>query len=140
MIKPIIVSGKRKMAVAKATIRDGEEKITINQRPYSQLDIFNRLRIEEPIRIAKEQLGELKFNIQVKVSGGGKEGQVEASRLAIARAIVEAVRQESKEKADTLKKAYTVYDRNLLVADTRRKEAYKPGDSKARAKRQKSYR
>ena len=32
------------------------------------------------------------------------------------------------------------YDRQLLVADVRRKEVYKPGDSKARSKRQKSYR
>ena len=39
-----------------------------------------------------------------------------------------------------LKKHILEYDRNLLVADVRRKEANKPGDSKARAKRQTSYR
>ena len=39
-----------------------------------------------------------------------------------------------------LRKAYLKYDRNLLVADVRRKEAYKPGDSKARSKRQSSKR
>jgi ribosomal protein S9 len=39
-----------------------------------------------------------------------------------------------------LRKAFLSYDRNLLVADVRRKEAYKPGDSKARAKRQSSKR
>ena len=43
-------------------------------------------------------------------------------------------------KSAELKKAFLSYDRGLLVADTRRKETYKPGDSKARAKRQKSYR
>ena len=59
---------------------------------------------------------------------------IEASRLAIARALVEAT------KSKELKKAFIDYDRNMLVADTRRKEPYKPGDSKARSKRQKSYR
>jgi small subunit ribosomal protein S9 len=136
----ITTSGKRKSAVAKATLREGSGKIIINKKSYSQLEMINRLRIEEPVRIAKENTGEIKFDIEVRVSGGGKEGQIEAARLAIARALLEAVRQGSKEKAETLKKAYVIYDRNLLVADIRRKEAYKPGDSKARAKRQKSYR
>jgi small subunit ribosomal protein S9 len=54
--------------------------------------------------------------------------------LAIARALVEFTKNEE------LKKAFASYDKNLLVADTRRKEAYKPGDSKARKKRQKSFR
>ena len=43
-------------------------------------------------------------------------------------------------KSKELEKAYLAYDRNLLVADVRRKESRKPGDSKARRKRQKSYR
>ena len=133
-----VLSGKRKRAVAKATLKSGNGKISINKKDYFNLDMFSRLRIEEPLRIAKEVLGEIKFDIFVRVSGGGKAGQIEASRLAIARALVEASKDSG--KADLLKRAYLNYDRNLLVADTRRKEAYKPGDSKARAKRQKSYR
>jgi len=43
-------------------------------------------------------------------------------------------------KSDDLKKAFSEYDKNLLVADIRRKEPNKPGDSKARKKRQKSFR
>jgi len=43
-------------------------------------------------------------------------------------------------KNDDLKNAFLSYDRNLLIADTRRKEACKPGDSKARANRQTSFR
>ena len=66
--------------------------------------------------------------------GGGEKGQIEAVRLALARAISEF--SDSKELAN----AFLKYDRNLLIADVRRKEAYKPGDSKARRKRQKSYR
>ena len=135
-----VLSGKRKRAVAKAVIKEGAGEITINKKSYTQIEMINRLRIEEPIRIAKEIMGEEigKFSIFVRVSGGGKEGQIEASRLAIARALVEAAKDSG--KSELLRKAYLAYDRNLLVADTRRKEAYKPGDSKARAKRQKSYR
>ena len=54
--------------------------------------------------------------------------------MAIAKAIVEF------SKSKELRDAYIAYDRNLLVADVRRKEAYKPGDSKARSKRQSSKR
>ena len=70
----------------------------------------------------------------VNVNGGGSESRIEASRLAIARALVEFT------KSKELKKSFSSYDKNLLIADTRRKEAYKPGDSKARRKRQKSFR
>jgi small subunit ribosomal protein S9 len=92
------------------------------------------LRIKEPIEIAKDILGDFNFNISVNVKGGGQESQIEASRLAIAKALAEFT------KSVKLRKAFLDYDRNLLVADTRRKESYKPGISKARAKRQKSYR
>jgi len=130
----VITSGKRKSAVARAVVSEGSGKVTINKRPYQHLEIIKRLMIEEPLRIAVEKLGSLKYDIEVSVRGGGQESQIEAARLAIARALVEA------SKSSELRKAYLLYDRNMLVADTRRKEAYKPGDSKARAKRQKSYR
>lgn len=130
----IVTSGKRKSAVARAVVSEGSGKVTINKRPYQHLEIIKRLMIEEPLRIATEKLGSLKYDIKVSVRGGGQESQIEAARLAIARALVEAT------KSSELRKAYLLYDRSMLVADTRRKEAYKPGDSKARAKRQKSYR
>ena len=79
-------------------------------------------------------MGDLKFDVEIIVRGGGINGQIESSKLALAKAIVKF--SGSKE----LEKAYSKYDRTLLVADIRRKEAYKPGDSKARAKRQTSYR
>ena len=127
-------SGKRKTALAKAIIKQGSGIIKINKVPYQYLPEFKRLTIQEPIEIAKSVLGNFNFDIALVVRGGGQSGQVEASRLAIARALVEFT------KSKELKKAFLDYDRNLLVADTRRKEAYKPGDSKARRKRQKSYR
>jgi ribosomal protein S9 len=106
----------------------------INKIPYKNLDFFRRLVIEEPVEITKKVLGDFKFDINVNVRGGGSESRIEASRLAIARALIQIT------KSDSLKRAFSNYDKNLLVADTRRKEAYKPGDSKARRKRQKSFR
>jgi len=132
--KKIVVSGKRKSSVARAVIFPGTGMIRINKRPHTLLPEFKRLMIEEPLRITKEVLGEIKYDISVVAAGGGNESQIEASRLAIARALVAIT------KSDDLKKAFLSYDRNLLVADTRRKETCKPGDSKARAKRQSSKR
>jgi len=133
-MKRIITSGKRKRAVARAVTTEGKGKITINGKPYEILQIFDRLKIEEPIRIAKNILGKLDFDISVNVRGGGEKGQIEAARVAISRAIVAATLNKE------IERAFLDYDRNLLVADVRRKEAYKPGDSKARKKRQTSYR
>ncbi|MAG01928.1 30S ribosomal protein S9 [Candidatus Pacearchaeota archaeon] len=130
----LTVSGKRKTAIAKATIREGKGIVLINRIPYENLDNFRRLNIEEPISIAKKVLKDFNFDISVNVKGGGSESQIEAARLAIARALTGFT------KSEELKRKYLDYDKNLLIADTRRKEAYKPGDSKARRKRQSSFR
>ncbi len=130
----IIVSGKRKTAIAKAAIREGNGDIKINKKPYQNLPYFRKLMIQEPVEIAKQVLGNFNFDFDIKVAGGGQESQIEAARLAIAKALVKFT------KSIELRKAFLAYDRNLLIADIRRKEAYKPGDSKARKKRQKSYR
>lgn len=147
----IVTSGKRKTSIAKAVIHEGTGKVTINRRSYKILHFFDKLKIEEPLRIAESVLGKLNFDIFIKVRGGGERGQVEAARIALSKAIIEFVREENSEKKSKAKKqkdtlsgkverAFLDYDRNLLVADVRRKEARKPGDSKARRKRQKSYR
>jgi len=132
--KKIVVGGKRKTSIAKAVIMPGTGKIFINKRPYENLDFFKKLLIEEPIEIAKKILKKIDFDIYVNVKGGGQDSRIQASRLAISRAIIKFTGSER------LKKAFIKYDKNFLVADTRRKEDYKPGDSKARRKRQKSYR
>ena len=130
----IMVSGKRKTAIAKAIIEEGSGKITINNIPHENLSEFKKLLIQEPIEITKETINNTNFNIKVKVKGGGQQSQIEAARLAIGKAIIKFT------KSEELKKAFLNYDRNLLIADVRRKETYKPNDSKARKKRQKSYR
>jgi len=130
----IIASGKRKTSIAKATISAGTGIVKINNKDYKTLQIFDRLKIEEPLRIAESILGKTNFDVLISVKGGGEKSQTEAARLALARAIVKFSGSEK------LEEAFENYDKNLLIADVRRKEAYKPGDSKARSKRQTSYR
>ncbi len=130
-MKLIQTQGKRKSAVARATLSPGNGRVTINDQLLdSYANEVLRLRICEPLILAGEVAKTI--NIAVKVMGGGVNGQADASRLAVARALVEHDKK--------LKKVFYDYDRLLLVADVRRKEACKPNDSKARAKRQKSYR
>ncbi|MBI3623819.1 30S ribosomal protein S9 [Candidatus Pacearchaeota archaeon] len=133
-MEKIITSGKRKRAVARAVIIDGKGNVSMNKKSYQNLQMLDRLKIEEPLRIAQSVLGKINYDVSIEIKGGGEKSQIEAARLALARALVEA------SKSSELRKAFVEYDRNLLVADVRRKEAYKPGDSKARSKRQKSYR
>lgn len=130
----IITSGKRKRAVARAILTEGVGNITINKKNHQTLQHFDWLKIEEPLRIAENVLGKRNFNVAINIRGGGQKGQIESARLALARAILKFT--NSKE----LEKAFNEYDWSLLTADVRRKEAYKPGDSKARRKRQKSFR
>lgn len=133
-MKKIVVSGKRKTAIAKATIDEGVGDITFNKKPITFLPRFKQLEILEPLILAKNILKEIKFNVSINVKGGGTSSQVEAARLALARAIVEYTQNKD------IKNMFVGYDKNLLIADTRRKETRKPGDSKARAMRQTSFR
>jgi len=132
----IIISGKRKTAVAKIRLKQGAGNIFYNGIPYSELNLFHKLALAEPLKIYEREFGanQFRYDMHVTVKGGGKESQIQAARLAIARMLLHI------SGSDTLKKALVKYDRNILVQDPRRKESRKPGDSKARAKRQKSYR
>jgi small subunit ribosomal protein S9 len=132
--KSLVISSKRKTAIGKATIREGTGIIKINKKELSAYPRLQQLEIQEPLLIAEKLIGKANYDISVNVKGGGLSSQIEAARLAMARAIVAFTKNEE------LKRTYLLYDRNMFVADTRRKEAYKPGDSKARAKRQTSYR
>ena len=131
MKKVIITQGKRKSAIARATLSEGKGKVKVNG---IFLDSFSnkmvQLKIAEPLVLAEAVAK--KVNIDINVRGGGVNGQADAARLAIARALVEF--------DPALEKIFSDYDRLLLVADVRRKETRKPNDSKARAARQKSYR
>jgi small subunit ribosomal protein S9 len=132
--KIVTISGKRKTAIAKATIRAGRGRIRVNNVP---LEIFEpqvaRLKIMEPLLHVEDELRN-QVDLNVKVSGGGFMGQAEAARMAIARGLVKWTRSKH------LQSAFTEYDRTMLAGDPRRKEPKKFGGPGARAKRQKSYR
>lgn len=133
-MKIVNTSGKRKTAIARATLREGKGNIRINSL---SIDVYEprlyRLKLREPLLLAKELMD--KVDIDVNVKGGGISSQADASRLAIAKALYEY------SKSEKLKDLFLKYDRSLLVADVRRKECSKPNrHGQARAKRQKSYR
>jgi small subunit ribosomal protein S9 len=133
-MKSVTASGKRKRAIARATIRPGKGIVKINNQILDFYEPkFSRLKLREPLIIAGDLI--TKVNVSVNVVGGGISSQADASRLAIAKGLVEF------SKSDKLKEDFLNYDRNLLVADVRRKEPAKPNrHGQARAKRQKSYR
>ncbi len=132
VVKTIHVSGKRKKAIARATLKQGSGTVRINNVLLDHWQPFlAREKIYEPLILAGNVWKTV--DIKVNVFGGGVMSQAEASRLAIAKALTE---YEPK-----LKQVFLNYDRNLLVADIRRKEVSKPNcHGKARAKKQTSYR
>ena len=92
-----------------------------------------RLKMSEPLIIAGDQA--LTMDININVNGGGIAGQSDAVRLAIAKAIIEFTKDKK------LEKTFLDYDRHMLVADVRQREARKPNThGNARGKTQKSYR
>lgn len=133
MVKAVNTSGKRKTAVARATLKKGIGRIRINRKP---VEIYTpelaRLKIMEPLALAGEKIKNI--DIDVNVSGGGVMGQADAVRTAIARGLVDFYNDA------TLKNTFLSYDRSLLVNDSRRKEPKHPLGRGARKKRQKSYR
>jgi small subunit ribosomal protein S9 len=131
MKKVILTSGKRKRSKACAKLVNGTGVIKVNSVLASNLKpTIYKEKILEPVVLAGDLINNV--NIHVKSIGGGIISQASAIRLAIARALIEYDKK--------LEKVFLNYDRQLLVADVRRKEVAKPNDSKARAKRQKSYR
>ena len=130
--KVIHTSGARKRAKARLTLRPGKGLVRINGR---MLDTFEpklaRLKIQEPLLLVGDIAS--KVHIDIKTEGGGVMSQVDAIRQAMGKALSEFGGAKTRQML-------LDYDRTFLVADTRRKEPCKPNDSKARAKRQKSYR
>lgn len=133
MVEVANTSGKRKTAVARASVKEGTGKVRINSKP---VEIWTpelaKLKIMEPLMLAPEQAA--KVDIDVSVQGGGVIGQAEAARTAIAKGLVEYFQDEE------LERTFKAQDRTLVVSDSRRKLPKKPLGRGARKKRQKSYR
>jgi len=131
-MKVINTSGKRKTAIARASLKEGAGELRVNG---IAIDVYQpkiyRMKILEPLLLAGDIVDNL--DIKVRISGGGPNAQAEAARLAVARALVKHSKR--------LEEVFLKYDRHLLVPDARFKETHKPNrHGKARAKRQKSYR
>lgn len=133
MGKLINTSGKRKSAIARATVKSGKGRIRVNRKPIELVEPeVARLKMMEPLILAREKAQ--KVDISVNVKGGGFMGQADSVRTAIARGLVEYFGDED------LKDRYLKYDRALLVNDPRRHLPKTPLGRGARKKRQKSYR
>ena len=127
-------SGKKKTAVARATISEGEGRVRIDSQPVELVDPeLAQLKMLEPFRIADEELRD-DVDVDVTVEGGGVMGQADAARTAIARGLVQHTNDAE------LRDAFMEFDRSLLVNDVRQSEPKKWGGPGARARYQKSYR
>jgi small subunit ribosomal protein S9 len=122
-LPPIGATGRRKTAVARVVIRPGDGRVTVNARPFE--DFFpretHRQVLQQPLD-ATNNLG--RFDLAIRVRGGGISGQAGAARLGLARALVawdESLRP-------VLKRA------GFLTRDARKTERKKYGQKGARAR------
>ena len=133
-------SGKRKTAVARATVRKGNGRVRVNGEPiHIMAPSLAQRKALEPVQIAEatNRLGDV--DVHVDVVGGGQMGQVDAIRTAIARGLVKW-NGGAEGDDEELRDEYLRFDRSLLVNDPRRKEPKHQMGRGARKKWQKSYR
>ncbi len=131
--KIVIARGKRKEAIARATLMPGTGKIVINKIPIEALqNKYIISLIKEPVMLIGSESA--KVDIKVNVRGGGMLGQAQAARTAIARGLVAYFESEEMEKT------FLSHDPSLIIEDVRRVEPKKYKGPKARARFQKSYR
>ena len=116
-------SGRRKTAVARIYLKEGNGAITVNGKDYKEY--FPTLHLQYIVTQATEVSGSAGlFDVTVNVAGGGVTGQASAVRLAIAKAIVEL----DPEKKPSLRA------KGIMTRDDRMVERKKPGRKKARKK------
>ncbi len=113
--------GRRKAAIARVILKEGNGKITINHRPletYFPSEILQYIVKQPLLTLGVAE----KYDVQVNLDGGGYKGQAEALRLAIARALVK-VNPEDKP---------ALRAEGFMTRDPRSVERKKPGQPKAR--------
>ena len=115
--------GRRKTSVARVYLTKGKGNVTVNKRDYKEFFTVAVLqsKIVQPFALT-DTVGQ--YDVTVNVSGGGINGQVEAIRLGISRALVEL----NEENKPLLK------EEGLMTRDPRMVERKKPGQPKARKK------
>ncbi len=138
--KSVEMSGKRKTAVARATVKAGKGRVRVNSEPIEILQpALSRRKAIEPLIIADAMNRLAKVDINILTHGGGIMGQTDAIRTAIARGLVHYNRG-AEGLDEELRDEYLRFDRSLLVNDPRRKEPKHQLGRGARRKKQKSYR
>lgn len=118
--------GRRKSATAQVRLQGGKGVITVNGKPADEFYASSKYllsKLQQPF-VVLDTVN--KFDVSAKVSGGGHEGQIEAIRLAISKALVSL----NEDYKATLKRA------DLLSRDSREKERKKFGLKSARKQRQ----
>jgi small subunit ribosomal protein S9 len=115
--------GRRKKAVARVYLKEGNGTILVNKRDFKDYFPLPTLQyiVQQPFELT-ENIG--RFDVTVNLDGGGIKGQAEALRLAISRALLEV----DPEYRPTLKA------KGLLRRDPRMVERKKFGQKKARKK------
>ncbi len=115
--------GRRKAAVARIFVSEGKGEITINKREFT--NYFPSPMLQYVVKQPLDKLGVTeKYDIKVNLNGGGFNGQAEALRMAIARALCEI----DIENRPALKA------KGLVRRDPRMVERKKPGQKGARKK------
>ncbi len=138
--KVVHTSGKRKTAVARATVKAGKGRVRVNSEPIEilQPELSRRKAMEELV-IADAMKRLSKVDINILTHGGGIMGQTDAIRTALARGLVH-YNGGAEGLDEELRDEYLRFDRSLLVNDPRRKEPKHQLGRGARRKKQKSYR
>ena len=114
-------TGRRKEAVTRVFLTKGNGKILVNDKDYNQY--FSLIYLQNQVELPLKTVESLdKFDVKINATGGGVKGQAEATKLAIARALLEI----NAEYRPALKAA------GLLRRDPRAVERKKPGRKKAR--------
>ncbi len=113
--------GRRKTAVARVFVKEGNGNYTVNERNFKEYFSTSVLQylVKQPFEITNT---ENKYDLQANLDGGGYKGQAEALRLAISRALIKI----NPEYRKALK------DKGLLKRDPRMVERKKPGQPGAR--------
>lgn len=121
MIEEVVATGRRKTAVASVRLRPGNGQIDINGKAF---DEYFPLEIQRKVILAPFDSikGNSRHNMIIRVKGGGIEGQAIATRLGIARALMDV-------NADL---HHEFKSQGYLTRDSRKKERKKYGRAKAR--------
>ena len=120
-LQKIQTVGRRKTSVARILLRPGEGEWTVNGRPMAEYfpRKAHQIRIEEPLQVTEL---DGRFDIRIRVKGGGLTGQADAIRMGVSRALV----AYDEEQRPNLR------SKGMLTRDPRKVERKKPGRPKAR--------